>query len=323
MVTTMTLQNPIVECRADPHVTLHTDGYYYFTASVPEYDRIEVRRARTLDALSTTEEIATVWTKPDQGKTSDLIWAPEMHYVDDHWVIYFAAAPNREIKDGAFQHRMYGLVCRDDNPLTGTWEPVVQIDSGIDSFCLDATVFKHQDQWYYLWAQKDPVIPGNSCLYIATLSDSTTLSSDAVMISKPEYDWEVRGFLVNEGPAVIKRNGKIFISYSASATDERYCMGLLTADESAPLLDPLSWHKSDTPVFESVPEKSIFGPGHNSFTTTPDGSQDLMIYHARNYTDIEGDPLWDPNRHACVHKLSWDAEGYPVFGEPEVQVVLA
>ena len=38
---------------------------------------------------------------------------------------------------------------------------------------------------------------------------------------------------------------KIFIAYSASATDHNYCMGLLTVDENADLLDPNSWVKSD------------------------------------------------------------------------------
>ena len=31
---------PLIEQRADPCIYRHTDGYYYFTASVPQYDRI-------------------------------------------------------------------------------------------------------------------------------------------------------------------------------------------------------------------------------------------------------------------------------------------
>ena len=47
--------NPISLNRAHPHVCLHKDGWYYFTASVPEYDRVEPRRARTLGGLTTAE----------------------------------------------------------------------------------------------------------------------------------------------------------------------------------------------------------------------------------------------------------------------------
>ncbi len=50
------------------------------------------------------------------------------------------------------------------------------------------------------------------------------------MLSKPEFDWECRGFRVNEGPAVLVHGEQLFVSYSASATDENYCMGLLWID---------------------------------------------------------------------------------------------
>ena len=43
-----------------------------------------------------------------------------------------------------------------------------------------------------------------------------------------------------------------------------------------------------------------YGPGHNSFTKSEDGTEDLMIYHCRNYTEIKGDPLFDPNRQMCI-----------------------
>ncbi|MDF4751146.1 family 43 glycosylhydrolase, partial [Vibrio parahaemolyticus] len=81
--------NPIIEQRADPHIYKHTDGYYYFTASVPEYDRIEIRRAKTIAELDTTSELINAWYKPDTGPYSDLIWAPELHFIDNAWYVYF------------------------------------------------------------------------------------------------------------------------------------------------------------------------------------------------------------------------------------------
>ena len=42
--------NPLIEQRADPWIYKHTDGAYYFTASVPEYDRIELRRAEAISS---------------------------------------------------------------------------------------------------------------------------------------------------------------------------------------------------------------------------------------------------------------------------------
>lgn len=38
-----------------------------------------------------------------------------------------------------------------------------------------------------------------------------------------------------------------------------------------------------------------------------------MIYHARQYNEIIGDPLYDHNRHAYRMKIIWDIEGNPVL----------
>ncbi|SEL37173.1 Beta-xylosidase, GH43 family [Roseateles sp. YR242] len=309
-----TVLAPLIPQRADPHLTRHTDGWYYFTASVPAYDRIELRRARRWQDLAQAETV-TAWQKPDTGAWSELVWAPELHHHDGAWYVYFAAAPSRAIVGGLFQHRMYALRNPSPNPLEGEWTFLGQVATGLDSFSLDATTFSHRGQLYYLWAQKDPAIAGNSNLYIAPMSNPWTLAGPPVLLSRPEYDWECRGFLVNEGPSVLKRNGKVFISYSASATDQNYAMGLLWADEQADPLDPASWHKSPTPVLTTSPTQPIFGPGHNSFSLDEDGQTVLLVYHARTYTEIEGDPLWNPDRHTFVKRLCWDAQGMPVFGD--------
>src|SRR5690625_5784532 len=43
-----TYPKPFIEQRADPYLYKHTDGYYYFTGSYPLYDRIVLRRAKTI-----------------------------------------------------------------------------------------------------------------------------------------------------------------------------------------------------------------------------------------------------------------------------------
>ncbi|EIZ8955749.1 family 43 glycosylhydrolase [Cronobacter sakazakii] len=305
--------NPLIEQRADPFILRH-QGQYYFIASVPEYDRLEIRRAPSIESLRQAQPVV-VWRKPESGPMSELIWAPELHHINNKWYIYFAAAPTRALKDNMFQHRMYVLECADSEPLTSTWTDKGQIQTPYDTFSLDATTFEHQGKLWYLWAQKAPDIPGNSNLYLCEMENPWTLKGEPVMLSKPELEWECRGFLVNEGPAVVKHGERLFITYSASATDENYCMGLLWIDQAADLRDPRNWHKSPQPVFTTSYENRQYGPGHNSFTTTPD-SQDVLVYHARNYTEIEGDPLWDPNRHTRVKLVTWDDDGMPQFGTP-------
>lgn len=305
-----TYQNPLVPYRADPWCYLHTDGYYYFCGSVPAFDCIEIRRSKTLNGLE-NGETKVIWTKHDSGIMSHNIWAPEIHYINNKWYIYFAAGRAEE----HFLLGCFVLECDTCDPFIGNWIEKGQIDTGWENFALDMTSFIHNDEQYVIWAQKPSGETDiNSNLYIAKCQNPWTLKTDAVCITTPEYDWETHKFKVNEGAAVLHRNGKIFVTYSASDTGAAYCMGLLWADENADLLDPSSWQKSDAPVFKTCEENSQFGPGHNSFTT--DNGKDVLVYHCRNYSDIVGDPLNDPNRHARAVIFHYDENGFPVFGVP-------
>lgn len=309
------LPNPLIEQRADPFIYKHTDGYYYFTGSVPEYDRLELRRSATLAGLRGAEP-KNIWHKYDTGPMSANIWAPEIHFIDGKWYVYFAAAHTSETKEGLFDHRMFVIENDSANPLEGEWVEKGQIRTKWETFALDATSFEHRGTRYYVWAQKDPDVKGNSNLYISEMENPWTLRGEQVCISTPEYDWEKIGFLVNEGAAVLKKNGRLFMTFSASATDYNYCMGLLTADENSDLMDPASWVKTPEPVFGTREENGQYGPGHNSFTVSEDGKQDLLVFHARSYKEIVGDPLYDPNRHARVQPIVWNADGTPNFGVP-------
>ncbi len=303
--------NPLINQRADAQISRHTDGYYYFTASVPEYDRVVLRRATTIQGLSTAPE-TVIWRKNSSGELSANIWAPELHFIGGKWYSYFAAGR----ADEPFRIRMYVMESSSANPLTGTWSAPTRITTAWDTFALDATTFEASGVRYLVWAQSEPGIATNSNLYIARMANPKAITGTPVRIAVPTRDWETRGFKVNEGAAVIQRNGRIFLSFSASATDANYCLGLLTASASSNLLDPASWVKNPDPVFTSNAATSQYGPGHNSFTTSEDGQNDILVYHDRSYRDISGDPLYDPNRRTRVQKLYWNADGTPNFGIP-------
>ena len=88
---------------------------------------------------------------------------------------------------------------------------------------------------------------------------------------------------------------------------------MLSIDGEADILDPGNWEKSRQPVLSSDFTKGIYGPGHNSFVKSGDDQAEIMFYHARQYDEIQGDPLYDPNRHTYRMKLEWDDEEKPVF----------
>ena len=302
--------NPLVRQRADAQVFRHDDGDYYMTASVPEYDRLILRRSPTLAGLATAPE-AVVWRRPGQGKLGGYIWAPELHQIDGRWHMYFAAGDSGE----PFHIRTYVLRCLDRDALTGRWEVLGQLQTPWDSFTLDSTVFTHRGVRYLCWAQQEPGIETNSNLYLAPLATPITLVRPPVRLTVPTLPWEIEGYKVNEAPAVLARNGRLFVAYSASATDARYCLGLLTADAGADLMSPDAWSKSQTPVFVSSEETGVYGPGHNSFTVDERG-RDVLVFHGRDYKTIQGDPLFDPNRHTRVQRLYYHPDGTPDFGVP-------
>ncbi len=304
--------NPLVRQRADPHVTLHSDGYYYFTATVPEYDRIELRRARTLDGLGAAEA-QVVWRKHATGMMSANIWAPELHHIDGKWYLYFTAGR----AEAPFDIRLYVLENSAADPLHGKWTERGQLKTGWESFALDATTFVANGHRYLAWTQSAPgaKVHGTN-IYLAKMDTPWSIVQPAVLVSQPQYAWEKVKHDVNEGPSALVRNGRVFMTYSASATDANYCLGMVAADEKADLLDPASWRKSPEPVLRTSEAAGQFGPGHNSFTTTPDGKTDVIVYHARNYRDIVGDPLHNPDRHTRAQAFTWLADGTPYFGDP-------
>lgn len=304
---------PWILQRADPYVYKHTDGTYYFTASIPAYDGIVLRHSDTLAGLKDAEEVR-VWQKHDKGIMSEHIWAPELHYLDGKWYIYYAGGDI----DDVWAIRPYILECADQDPMTGNWVEKGKMtraeedEFSFEAFSLDGTVFENRGKRYYIWAEKVGVGKQISNLYIAEMENPCKLKTVQVLLTTPDYDWERIGFWVNEGPAVIHHDGKIYMTYSASETGAAYCMGMLSISEDADLLDPAMWKKERYPVLETNAEKGIYGPGHNSFTEDEQGNT-IMVYHARTEEKIEGNPLYNPNRHAMLMKLTWGEDGRPVF----------
>lgn len=304
---------PFIAQRADPYVYKHK-GEYYFTASVPTYDKIILRNSKTIKGLQESTEIE-IWRKHENGKMSEHIWAPEIHYINGEWYIYFAAGE----KDNVWEIRPFVLKCTGQNPMTDKWIECGMMKCAVDdiysfrAFSLDATILEHKGEYYFIWAEKVSVGIQISNLYIAKMKSPTELETSQVLLTTPDYDWERVGIWVNEGPAVLKKNNKIFITFSASSTGAEYCVGLLEIDENNDLLDPQNWKKHRQPVLTTDYDKCVFGTGHNSFVKSENDLEDIMIYHARPYENIVGDPLYDPNRHAMLLKVKWNESGVPVF----------
>ncbi len=314
--------NPFIIERADPYITKGPDGYYYFTASYPMrsdsdpdgYDRVILRRGKTVGELAEAPEI-TIWQANDSTMTHRFIWAPEIHCIRGHWYVFYSGSCRN---DHYWYIDCHVLVCEGNDPYTDTWRELGRFGRteedhfSFTGFSLDMTYFEAADRGYVIWAQHNE--EKISCLYMGEVNpgEPWKLISMPMLLTKPTYDWETVRFAVNEGPAVLKHDNKIYVAFSASGTGPEYCVGLLEAEMTADLLQSSSWKKYEMPLFSSAAVADEFGPGHNSFTKDTDGS-DLFVYHARSRECFEGkcgysqnDPLFDPCRHARIRRIEWN-----------------
>ncbi|NLX63440.1 MAG: family 43 glycosylhydrolase [Clostridiaceae bacterium] len=321
--------NPLIEERADPWVILGGDGWYYFTASYPVrgnndpegYDRIILRRSRTIEGLKDAEEI-TIWHEKDSPTANRYIWAPELHNINGKWYVLFTASRSSNVWD----IRPHILACEGDGDpfkpenwvLKGQVKAAPGDTYAFTHFSLDMTYFESNGKHYLAWAEK----PSSSDIMLATIDpeEPWQLTSPAILISTPQYGWEWNGGdVINEGPAVLKHDGKIYLFFSASSVDRTYCVGMLWAYQNADLMDSSSWTKIAYPLLTSNDLYKEYGPGHNSFTVDANGNV-VIVYHARpedcamnQCAYASSSELNDPCRHARVKNVHFAADGTPVL----------
>ena len=310
-----TFQNPILSQGADPWVIQNEEGYYYTHTTG---NSLELRFTEHMENLDEAEPFR-IWMPPRSSDYSDDIWAPELHYIDNKWYIYFAATHfdgNEEARDA--NRRMYVLENSSSSPLNYNWEFKGKVSDDTDNWAIDGTVLQLKGSNYFIWSgwrtKDQPSNSGRQQLYIAKMTNPWTLESSRVMLSEPEYDWERNG-LVNEGPVIwTNPEGKVFLFYSGSGcwTDD-YSIGVISLENENEPLNPNSWKKHEKALFMKNSENSVFGTGHNSFFKSPDGSEDWILYHAN---DNSGEGCGG-GRKPRIQKISWDEEGFPVLGIPK------
>ncbi|WP_151483080.1 family 43 glycosylhydrolase [Streptomyces albicerus] len=291
--------NPIKSVKgADPWISYHDGNYYLVTTSWT--DVITMRKSPTLAGLSTAPSVQ-VW-KGDAASRCCNIWAPELFYSGGKWYLYFVAGQN--VSDYNQTQRTHVLESAGSDPM-GPYTYKNQLNS---AWMLDPSVMNVNGQLYLLGSASG----GTQNLVIAPMSNPYTLSGSFSTISTPTYDWEKSGGTVNEGPEVLQRNGVTRIIYSASGCwTPDYKLGQLTLTGSNPL-SASSWTKKSTPVFQRNDSAGVYGPGHNGFFNSPDGTESWIVYHA-NDSASEG---CDNGRTTRAQKFTWNSDGSPNFGTP-------
>ncbi|UOQ46594.1 family 43 glycosylhydrolase [Gracilibacillus caseinilyticus] len=305
---TQLFENPVIGDGADPWIIRHTDGYYYYTNTTG--NNITIWKSKTISGLQDAEN-KVVWEPEAGAPNSAHIWAPEIHFIDDKWYIYFAASGGDMEKQ-----RMHVLQSETSDPFSEYSYPegttYGEITTPSDKWAIDGTILEWNDKHYFAWSGWEGDINVRQNIYIAPMTNPWTISGKRVELSRPEFDWETIGEPhINEGPQFLRNDdGDLFLVYSASGswTDD-YKLGMLTFTGSDPL-DPGAWEKSTDPVFEKDPAVGVYGPGHNGFFQSPDGTEDWIIYHAAKFQGAG----W--NRNVRMQKFTWNEDGTPNFGKP-------
>ncbi len=307
----------------DPWIYRH-DGKYYLCKS--SGDGIAISSSEKLSSLKSTKR---VWYKPaaETGLWNSYnLWAPELYYIDGKWYIYYTAGTQ-----GTYLNQRSGVLRAKTSDPMGEWEDLGMLYTGDEykenivptaentAYAIDLATFEHNGQRYAVWSGlPDKTVDGNQCIYIAKMSNPYTISSNRVKLSCADKTWEMKASSrINEGPAILKRNGKIFIVYSANGSwTKHYTLGYLMIDDSKDLMTASNWTKSANEAFyrcdDTVnPEMGVNGVGHCCFTTSPDGTEDWIVYHAKNYNDNT-----NSGRSTYIKKFTWNNDGTPNFGTP-------
>jgi GH43 family beta-xylosidase len=304
----LTYLNPVFpDYFADPFVLKH-DGQYYAYGTAPGQDGGELPILHSTDLVNWNFVGWAIY--PKQGIE---FWAPEVAYHEGKFYLYYSA---RGIEDRDHQLTV-AISERPEGPFEETGKVLVPDEP----FSIDAHPFQDSDgQWYLFYSQDFLTLDGDdrvgTGIVVDRLVDMTTLAGDARVVVRPHLDWHlfrkerqmygaVYDWYTVEGASVLKHNGLYYCFYSGGAWEyENYGVSYVVAEH------PLGPYRRPEEAFhailKSVPERMI-GPGHNSFTVSPNGEEQFIVYHA-----------WDTGmtgRRMCIDRFHWN-EGIPTVEGP-------
>jgi len=280
---------------SDPQVT-YTGGYYYLISTT--WDNLQLRRATTIQGLkSATPRVIYSDTNPSRRCN---MWAPELHYFDGKWYIYYTAG-NCDNLDGQRMHALVGGATPWD-----AWSYGAQM---LNEWGIDGTVVRFAN-WgnYFVYSCQTGVPYQSTCVrklgsnYISTIGGLS-------IISQPDQPWERAGTPVQEGANALYFGGKTYIAYSANyCWTPDYCVATLEWNGTGDPASASSWTKSNGCVLSSA--NGHYGTGHNSFFMSPDGTETWITFHATSNPN----GACDDSRYALVQPLRANQNGTPNFG---------
>ena len=298
-----TFRNPLKQNGADPWMGYY-NGYYYL-ATTTAVD-VQLRRARHIGELKDAPD-QVVWKDDTPTRFRD-IWASEFFLLDGgngpRWYLYYTASDGKNDAN----HRLYVAESAGTDPLGPyTFKAQLQTDPDNSQYAIDGTIIKQADGKLYLaWCGRPS--PNGQGLYISRMANPWTTVGGRTYLPASGFGSDV----VREGPEALQHGGRVFLFYSSSGADTPdYKLGMLIADAQSDLTKVESWQQHPKIMFARVDQRGVFGPGHNFFFKSPDGTEDWNAYHAKS-----GIAPTYADRSARAQKVTWTPEGLPDLGLP-------
>ena len=271
----------------DPSLLRAGSGWYATATSgnwLPAFPVLRSRDARRWRQVGAVLERRPAWVAGD-------LWAPELVRRGGRVLAYYAARgrDGRRCVAAASSARLRGPY-RDHGPLLcselGEIDPLPVTD-------------EHGADWL-VW-KKDGNSRGQPTPILAAplAPGGLALAGVPRELFRADAPWE-RGLV--EAPALLRRDGVLYLVYSAGRCCGLPCNYVTGVARSRSLLGP--WEKRPAPFLAD--DASFRCPGHVSVAGGP-GGVPLLAYHAY----ARDDPA---NRQFLIAPLRFDAQGWPVVG---------
>lgn len=248
-----TYMNPVYENAPDPYI-LKENGTYYLYATT---DAGSGFRVSSSTDLVNWKSLGFCARKADIYGNGDF-WAPEVYqYQGKYYLLY-----------STDEHIALAVADSPTGPFRKTADSYLLEDNCIDGHFLfddDGSIYLYMAYFgktgSEIWGCK--MKPDLSTTETETMTRLTTCKSNEGG--------------VNEGPFMLKYQGKYYLTYSVNGyTDHNYSVKLAVSDS------PLGEYTGKGTVLEKC--GPLVGTGHHSFTTSPDGSELIIAYHCHYST---------------------------------------
>lgn len=304
-------KNPVwPEYFADPFVLRWGDGYHaYGTGEGLARGRDGAPRAFTVlrsRDLREWEPLGGALVLP-RGTETHAFWAPEVAEKNGRFFLYYSHAPQGRDE----RHRVHVAVGEDP---AGPFTEAGAVLPESEGFCIDAHPFRDPtDGQRYLFFAKDffDARTGTGLAVVPLADDMLRAAGESRTVLRANDDWQVyarermlygrkwTAWHTVEAPCVVAHAGRYYCFYSGGNWQTpQYGVSFAVADHP---LGPWQHAPETGPLVLRERPPDVLGPGHNSYLVAPDGTTELLVYHA-----------WDAQRtkrRMCLDRLVWTESG--------------